>query len=53
MSTEEECRRRLDAAREYLEQARMADSPDRWREWARRLLHDLPGREAEVLRSEC
>ncbi len=53
MSFDDECRRRLDAAREYLEQARNAETPDLWREWARRILEDVPGREAEVLRSEC
>jgi hypothetical protein len=53
MQIEEESRRRLDAAREYLEQARMAESPDLWREWARRLLQNVPGPEADDLRSEC
>ena len=48
-----DCWRRLDTAREYLEQARVAESPDVWREWARRLLRDVPGFEAETLRDEC
>lgn len=53
MEIDVECLRRLDTAREYLEQARVAESPDVWREWARRLLRDVPGFEAETLRAEC